>query len=179
VVREEAAQVFADAGVYLVGTESQSVGPEEAPMRVHRILLSREVVLLEGIRLDEVPSGCYLLNASPLKIAGSDGAPCRAILMDWHEQEDTWLAEAVERIRSMEVIYDRLCEALDQDMSDPQWAFLLDTLKDYYEHGLWLSDYERDERGELPAALKRGVLSQDAVYHLLCDWDARRREKHV
>ena len=40
-------------------------------------------------------------------------------------------------------------------------------LRDYYENGVWLADYERDERGELPPGLKRGVLSQDGLYDLL------------
>lgn len=80
-VTEEAAQVFAEAGVDLVGNESQTVGPEDAPMQVHLTLLSREVVLLEGIRLGDVPTGVYLLSAAPISLAGSDGAPCRAILI--------------------------------------------------------------------------------------------------
>ncbi len=84
-VTTEAAQVFADAGVYLIGNESQTVGPEDAPMQVHLILLGAEVVLLEGIRLGEVPEGTYLLNAAPLNLGGSDGAPCRAVLMDMEE----------------------------------------------------------------------------------------------
>ena len=65
----------------MLGNESQSVGPEDAPMEVHVILLSAEVVLLEGIRLSEVPEGVYFLNAAPLNLAGSDGSPCRAILI--------------------------------------------------------------------------------------------------
>ena len=80
-VTEEAAQVFAEAGIDLVGNESQTVGPEDAPMQVHLTLLSREVVLLEGIRLGDVPKGVYLLSAAPISLAGSDGAPCRAILI--------------------------------------------------------------------------------------------------
>lgn len=84
-VTTEAAQVFADAGVYLIGNESQTVGPEDAPMQVHLILLGAEVVLLEGIRLGEVPEGAYLLNAAPLNLGGSDGSPCRAVLMDMEE----------------------------------------------------------------------------------------------
>ena len=81
-VSAEAARVFAKAGVVLVGNESQTVGPENAPMEVHLILLGAEVVLLEGIRLAKVPEGVYLLNAAPLNLGGADGAPCRAILMD-------------------------------------------------------------------------------------------------
>ena len=77
-----AAEVFAASGILLLGNESQTVGPENAPMAVHLALLSAEVVLLEGIRLSEVPEGIYLLNAAPLKLAGADGAPCRAVLME-------------------------------------------------------------------------------------------------
>lgn len=80
-VSEEAARVFADAGILLIGNESQTVGPENAPMAVHKVLLGADVVLLEGIRLAEVPEGMYLLNAAPLNLAGADGAPCRAILL--------------------------------------------------------------------------------------------------
>jgi len=80
-VSEEAARVFADAGILLIGNESQTVGPENAPMAVHKVLLGADVVLLEGIRLSVVPEGVYLLNAAPLNLAGADGAPCRAILL--------------------------------------------------------------------------------------------------
>ena len=78
----QAAEVFAASGILLLGNESQTVGPENAPMAVHLALLSAEVILLEGIRLAEVPEGIYLLNAAPLKLAGADGAPCRAVLME-------------------------------------------------------------------------------------------------
>lgn len=84
-VSEEAAAVFADAGIFLLGNESQTVGPENAPMKVHLTLLSKEVILLEGIRLSEVPEGVYLLNAAPLNLGGADGAPCRAILIEMEE----------------------------------------------------------------------------------------------
>lgn len=80
-VTADAARVFALEGVYLIGTESQSVGPEDSPMEVHKILLSSDVVLLEGLRLCSVPEGAYLLAAQPISISGSDGAPCRAILI--------------------------------------------------------------------------------------------------
>ena len=80
-VSAEAAKVFAASEILLLGNESQTVGPEDAPMEVHRILLGAGAVLLEGIRLAEVPDGVYLLIAAPLNLSGSDGAPCRAILI--------------------------------------------------------------------------------------------------
>ena len=81
VVTKEAARVFADAHIRLLGNESQTVGPADAPMEVHQILLGAEVVLLEGIVLDGVEEGKFWLSAAPLNLAGSDGAPCRAVLV--------------------------------------------------------------------------------------------------
>ena len=61
----------------------------------------------------------------------------------------------VERVQRMETHFDR---AEPEDLA---------ILAAYYDSGLWLSDYEADERGELPRDLKRGVLSQDGLYDLL------------
>ncbi|MBR5938454.1 MAG: cyclase family protein [Clostridiales bacterium] len=80
-VTEEAAKVFAADELYLFGNESQTVGPLMAPMKVHLTMLGAEIVLLEGIRLSEVPEGVYLLNSAPLNLGGCDGAPCRATLL--------------------------------------------------------------------------------------------------
>ena len=82
VLTEEGAEIFARAGIKLFGTESQSVGPENAPMAVHLIMLGAQIVLLEGVRLSEVEDGAYILNAAPLNLSGSDGSPCRAILIE-------------------------------------------------------------------------------------------------
>ncbi len=81
-VTEEAARVFADAEILLLGNESQSMGPENAPMAVHKILLSKNIVLLEGIVLDNTREGRYILNCAPLNIKGFEGSPCRAILIE-------------------------------------------------------------------------------------------------
>lgn len=80
VVSEEAARVFAARGVLLLGNESQTVGPENAPMQVHLILLGSGAALLEGLVLENVAEGKYLLSAAPLKLGGCEGAPCRAYL---------------------------------------------------------------------------------------------------
>ncbi len=78
----EAAEVFAEAGIKLIGNESQTVGPENAPMAVHKVLLAKEIVLLEGVVLSHVSEGKYFLSAAPLNFAGFDGAPCRAYLIE-------------------------------------------------------------------------------------------------
>lgn len=80
-VTAEAARVFATGNIKLIGNESQTVGPEHAPMEVHKILLGAGVVLLEGVVLKNVECGKYLLCAVPLNLAGCEGAPCRAVLI--------------------------------------------------------------------------------------------------
>lgn len=81
VVGTAAAEVFVRGGVRLIGVDSQSVGPADTPMAVHKLLLSAGVVLLEGLVLSHVGDGCYTLYAAPLNLGGCEGAPCRAILM--------------------------------------------------------------------------------------------------
>ena len=81
-VSKEAAIVFANSGVLLLGNESQSVGPIDKPIEVHKILLEKEVVLLEGIRLSNVKDGEYILCAAPLNLKGAEGSPCRAVLIE-------------------------------------------------------------------------------------------------
>lgn len=78
-----------------------------------------------------------------------------------------------ERIIRMEHYYDELCRAAEdnaeQIKNNTVHASMLRELVQYYEGGQWLSDYQADERGELPSELKRGVLSEDGVYNLLSE----------
>ncbi len=78
----------------------------------------------------------------------------------------------IERIKIMELYFDTIyravCESLDIRNIPPLQA-MLNELAAYYDNGLWLLDYQADERGELPSELKRGVLSEDGLYNLLSD----------
>lgn len=73
------------------------------------------------------------------------------------------ISEAIDRITRMERCFGALLEAPEEN---PE---LLDILKQYVDSGQWLRDYELDEQGSLPSDLKRGVLSQDALYDFLID----------
>ena len=68
-------------GIRLIGIDRLSVAPEETPGEVHRIFLAAGIVILEGLDLSHVPGGNYTLICLPLKLAGGDGAPARAILV--------------------------------------------------------------------------------------------------
>lgn len=78
----EGAEALAAQGVLLVGVDAIGWAvDEEAELVVHRAFLRAGVLLLEGITLEGVPDGDYLLAALPLKLQGTDGAPARAVLI--------------------------------------------------------------------------------------------------
>jgi arylformamidase len=82
-ITPDAAQELADSGIELVGIDYLSVEKfGSTDFATHKILLEKEVVLLEGVDLREVPPGDYELICLPLKYLGStgDGAPARTIL---------------------------------------------------------------------------------------------------
>ena len=77
------------------------------------------------------------------------------------------LQDAIDRIRKMEALFDTLQRT--EARRDPDFSKQLQRLVQYYEGGQWLRDYELDEKGFLPNDLKRGVLSEDAVYNFLTE----------
>lgn len=85
-----------------------------------------------------------------------------------------------DRVRRMELYFDTIVQAVHNDikmLQDPPIKAMLDSLTAYYDSGQWLSDFRADERGELPQDLKRGVLSEDGVYNLLCDIGERKEKR--
>jgi arylformamidase len=80
----EAARALADAGACLVGIDYLDVERAgDASYPVHRALLGAGILILEGLDLAAVAPGRYRLAAFPLKLAGAEAAPCRAVL--WPE----------------------------------------------------------------------------------------------
>ncbi len=74
---------LADHGVVLVGIDTPSVDPADSKeLPAHQRLFARGVVNLEGLVLDGVAPGRYTLVALPLRLAGADGSPVRAVLVD-------------------------------------------------------------------------------------------------
>ncbi|MCI4355398.1 MAG: cyclase family protein, partial [Thermoplasmata archaeon] len=68
-------------GVRLVGIDSLSIELDPAErFPVHHRLLGAGVLILEGLRLAEVPPGRYELRCLPLRILDGDGGPARAVL---------------------------------------------------------------------------------------------------
>ncbi|MFN7936303.1 MAG: cyclase family protein [Bryobacteraceae bacterium] len=78
---ESLAQRLVTEGVRLVGIDYLSVGRnDDEGSAVHRILLSAGIWLLEGLNLCDTAPGQYELICLPIRLAGADGAPARAIV---------------------------------------------------------------------------------------------------
>jgi arylformamidase len=80
-ITEDGAEWLVEHGVQLVGVDYLSVAPYGDSVPTHTILLRAGVVVVEGLNLSSVMRGFYDLYCLPLKIAGCDGAPARAILI--------------------------------------------------------------------------------------------------
>jgi arylformamidase len=80
-VAPDAAQLLVDGGVQLVGIDYLSAEQFGAPEpRTHRILLGRGIPIVEGLSLEGIGPGDYDLIVLPMKVAGHEGAPARAVL---------------------------------------------------------------------------------------------------
>jgi arylformamidase len=73
--------LLASKGVILVGTDAASLDPQDSKtLDAHHAVRRHGMAILEGIVLDDVPPGDYELIALPLKLAGMDASPVRAVL---------------------------------------------------------------------------------------------------
>lgn len=77
-----AAQVVAESGLVLIGTDAVSIAAPFDELRTHLELARAGVVVLENLFLEGVQDGLYTLSAFPIKLSGLEAAPCRAILID-------------------------------------------------------------------------------------------------
>lgn len=85
-IESEAAEWLVERGIQLVGIDWLSVDPfDTADFPAHRSILGSGGVVVEGLDLSDVPPGTYTLACMPLKIAGGDGSPSRAVLIDNNE----------------------------------------------------------------------------------------------
>jgi len=97
---EQAASYIAACGVKLLVTDALSVGPADNEAEVHAILMRGGVAIVENADLSAVPDGDYLIFAFPVKIAGCDGAPVRAVLLqsDDADSEGTKIEKTLETV---------------------------------------------------------------------------------
>jgi arylformamidase len=80
-ITEDGAEWLVAHGIKLVGVDYLSVAPFGDSVPTHTVLLKAGVVIVEGLNLSAVLRGFYQLYCLPLKLAGAEGAPARAILI--------------------------------------------------------------------------------------------------
>ncbi len=81
-ISPDAARRCISLGVSLVGIDYLSVDRyEDVSLPVHRTLLENDILILEGIDLNDIPCGVYTLICLPLQILGAEASPVRAILV--------------------------------------------------------------------------------------------------
>ena len=88
-------------------------------------------------------------------------------------------SENIQRIKQMEIYYDTVFNTIHNApelLKDEHISAMLEKLTNYYDNGQWMQDYQADERGEIPKDLKRGMLTEDAIYNLLYDVKEAKRK---
>lgn len=77
----DGAEFLVNRGIKLVGIDYLSISPYGDTVQTHRILLESGVVIVEGLDLSQISGGRYTLFCLPLKLAGLEASPARAILI--------------------------------------------------------------------------------------------------
>ncbi|MDD2373979.1 MAG: cyclase family protein [Eubacteriales bacterium] len=79
---EDGAKLLVELGINCVGIDGLGIERSQANYGTHKSLLGADIVIIEGLRLQEINQGYYFLVAAPLKIAGAEAAPMRALLIE-------------------------------------------------------------------------------------------------
>ncbi|UUZ87305.1 hypothetical protein LJK88_06640 [Paenibacillus sp. P26] len=77
-LRADGAAYLAELGIKGVGTDALGIERSQEGYPTHRTLMRSGVLILEGLRLSEVPAGSYFFVLAPLKLEGIEAAPARA-----------------------------------------------------------------------------------------------------
>ncbi|PTX16691.1 cyclase family protein [Halanaerobium congolense] len=84
---ESGAEYLIDKNIKGVGIDTNGIERAQSEHPTHKKLLAEKIMILEGLRLNQVPTGSYIMLLSLLKIADSDGLPGRAYLFENGEIE--------------------------------------------------------------------------------------------
>ncbi|UED67161.1 MULTISPECIES: cyclase family protein [Brevibacillus] len=82
----DGAAYLAEKGVRGIGTDALGIERSQEGHPTHKTLFAAGIVVIEGLRLRDVPPGLYFMVAAPLKLVGTDAAPARVLLFEgWQE----------------------------------------------------------------------------------------------
>lgn len=75
------AEYLVQQKVKTVGIDYLGIERNQPDHETHKILLGNNIALIEGLRLEHVAAGTYVLMCLPLLLVGIDAAPARAVLL--------------------------------------------------------------------------------------------------
>ena len=84
--------------------------------------------------------------------------------------EKEYIERSVKRIKELESVFDEVSKTLKEELiklNDTEYQNKIKILVDYLDSGMWLKDYELDEKGLIDQNVKRGILSEDGLYNLI------------
>lgn len=79
---DDGAIYLAELGINGAGIDALGIERDQSDHMTHKSLLGKGIIILEGLRLKDVPEGAYELIALPVKLAGVEAAPTRAVLVE-------------------------------------------------------------------------------------------------
>ena len=65
-----------------MGIDSLGIERDQANYGTHLSLLGENIIIIEGLRLEQVEEGRYFMVAAPLKLVGVEAAPARIFLLE-------------------------------------------------------------------------------------------------
>ena len=80
----DAAKWIINQNIKLVGIDYMSIEPFGKKPEVHPLLLNAGIILLEGLDLSMAITGLYELICLPIRLAGAEAAPARAVLRKYN-----------------------------------------------------------------------------------------------
>lgn len=84
--------------------------------------------------------------------------------------EKEYIERSVKRIKELESVFDEVSKTLKEEpikLNNTEYQNKIKILVDYLDSGMWLKDYELDEKGLIDQSVKRGILSEDGLYNLI------------
>jgi arylformamidase len=79
---EEAAKYLVEKGIRGVATDALGIERSQEGHPTHKTLFGANIIIIEGLRLKDVPAGEYFMVAAPLKLTGTDASPARILLLE-------------------------------------------------------------------------------------------------
>ena len=95
-VAQSGAEYLAQQGISGVGIDGLGIERSQPNHESHKVLMDNGIIIMEGLRLKDVPAGTYFMCALPLRIQGVDGSPARVVLIETNSDRIRNLFESQE-----------------------------------------------------------------------------------